>query len=85
MAAAATEQDPAQQRNVFPPGEGVIAFSAMRARRYEAFVLREAGQEDVEKAAECDSEERCKDCAKDLELMFDFSLSPVLVESMKLG
>lgn len=57
LAAASAKDKPAQDGDVFPPGEGVIAVTAVRARGYETFFLRKADEEDVQEAAEGESEQ----------------------------
>ena len=51
-AAAASQENPAEDGNVFPPCEDVFAVAAVGARRDDAFALGKAGEEDVEEAAE---------------------------------
>lgn len=57
LAAAAAKDKPAQEGDVFPPGEDVIAMAAVGARGCEAFFFREADENDVEEAAEGESEQ----------------------------
>ena len=51
-AAAAAEENPTEERNVFPPRQDVFAVAAVGAGRDDAFALRKAREEDVEEAAE---------------------------------
>jgi len=51
-AAAAAEENPTKERNVFPPRQDVFAVAAVGAGRDDAFALRKAREEDVEEAAE---------------------------------
>jgi hypothetical protein len=67
-AAAAAEENPTEQGQVFPPGEGVFAVAAMGAWRDDAFAFRKTGEEDVEEAAEGEAQQRGEDGAGDLEL-----------------
>src|ERR1700761_2146900 len=67
LAAAAAQEKPTEQRQIFPPGEGVVAGSAVRAGGSDVLALRHAGKDDVEKAAEGEAEERGKDGAEELE------------------
>jgi len=55
-AAAATKDDPTEDGQIFPPGEGVFAVAAVGAGCDDAFALGEAGEKDVEEAAEGQAE-----------------------------
>jgi hypothetical protein len=66
--ATASEKNPTKERNVFPPRQGVFAVAAVGAGRDDAFALGEAGEEDVEEAAEGEAQQRGEDGAGDLEL-----------------
>jgi hypothetical protein len=57
VAAASAEEDPAEQRDVVIPGDGVLAVRAVRARLAEAQVLWQARDADVEKTSEEQAEE----------------------------
>jgi hypothetical protein len=76
-AAAAAEDNPAQDREVFPPGEDVAAIAAVRAGRDDAFALGEAGDNDVKEAAEDESEECGEKGSYELERVADGWCSPV--------
>ena len=56
LAAAAAENHPAQEGEVFPPGEEVIAVAAVRARLDDVFAFGKASQDDFEEAAEGEAE-----------------------------
>lgn len=67
LAAAAKKNKPAQEGDIFPPGEGVIAMAAVGARGGEAFFFREADEQNVEKTAEGESEQKCEEGGDDLD------------------
>ncbi len=56
LAAAATEEEEAEEGDVFPPGEGVGAGAAVGGGESEVFGVGPAGAENVEEAAEGESE-----------------------------
>ncbi len=60
-AAAAAEEDPAEQGDVFEPGQGVGAVAAVGAGVGEAFVFGKAADDDVEEAAEAEAGEGGED------------------------
>jgi len=64
-AAAVAEENPAQEGEVFPPGERVSAASAVGAGESDVFSLWEPGEADVEEAAEGEAEEAGEDAAED--------------------
>jgi hypothetical protein len=70
-AAAATENDPTEEGEIFPPGEDVIAVAAVGARRDDALFLWKSGQEDVEEAAKGEAEEGREEGACELEWVGD--------------
>ena len=72
MAAAPSEDDPAQEGQIFPPGEGVAAVAAVGARRYDAFVLRKPRQDDVEEAAEGQAQQGGENGSDNLQADVDF-------------
>lgn len=67
LAAAAAEDEPAQEGQVFPPGQGVGAAAAVGAGCGDAFAMGPAGDYDVEEAAEGEAEEGGEEDADELE------------------
>ena len=67
VAAAATKDEPAQDGDVFPTCEGVVAVAAVGSRRGDAFVFGVAGEDDVEEAAEGETEQGYDQGADELE------------------
>jgi hypothetical protein len=57
VAAAGAEEDPAEERDVVVPGDGVRAVRAVGARVVEAAVVGQTGDADVEEASEEQAEE----------------------------
>lgn len=76
LAAAAAQQEPAQDRNILPTGEDVVAAAAVGAGRDDALFLRKTLKDDVEEAAEGEAEQRGEDCAEDLEFLDDCGFAP---------
>ena len=64
-AAAASEGDPTEERDVLPPGERAVAVAAVRAGADDALARGPAAQADVEKAAEGEAEQAGKDRSQD--------------------
>ena len=71
LAAASAQQNPAQNRQIFPPGEDMVAMAAVGAGMDDAFVFRKARQNDVKKAAEGQPEEPDEDCPDPFEFADD--------------
>jgi hypothetical protein len=57
-AAAPAQENPTEERQILPPRQSVVAVATVRARRDYAFVFRESGQEDIQEAAEGETEQR---------------------------
>jgi hypothetical protein len=75
-AAAAAQQNPTEEREILPPGQGVIAVAAVGARGDDALVFGKAYQHDVEKAAEGQAKQCCKDGSDALNFVHDTDSVP---------
>ena len=64
FAATASQNEEAEERDVFKPWDGMIAVTAVRTTFRDTLADGPAGDADVHKAAEDEAEQRGKGCAE---------------------